>query len=118
MAALRSLRSLAIHLSIVALVILLVKPYESSFGSTRRSVNSRFKTDYNGADNGMCASAVTVHGYKCQEFEVTTDDGYILSVQRIPEGRVGGGDGRNRQPVLLQHGVLVYAEDQWGKQRD
>ncbi|MCD9641602.1 hypothetical protein HAX54_027900 [Datura stramonium] len=51
-----------------------------------------------------CASA-RIHGYKCQEYEVTTD-GYILSVQRIPEGRVGGG-GPDRQPVLLQHGVLV-----------
>ncbi|KAF3658980.1 putative blue copper protein-like [Capsicum annuum] len=39
---------------------------------------------------------------------VTTDDGYILGVQRIPEGRVGGGgQNRHRQPVLLQHGVLV-----------
>jgi lysosomal acid lipase/cholesteryl ester hydrolase len=55
---------------------------------------------------GICSAAVTVHGYKCQEFEVTTDDGYILSVQRIPEGRAGGG-GSNRPPVLLQHGVLV-----------
>ncbi|KAL6497601.1 hypothetical protein OROHE_027230 [Orobanche hederae] len=55
---------------------------------------------------GVCSAAVTIHGYKCEEFEVTTDDGYILSVQRIPEGRTGGG-GPNRQPVLLQHGVLV-----------
>ncbi|CAK7325123.1 unnamed protein product [Dovyalis caffra] len=40
---------------------------------------------------------------------VVTDDGYILSVQRIPEGRVGaGGNGdAKRQPVLIQHGVLV-----------
>ncbi|KAB1227819.1 Triacylglycerol lipase 2 [Morella rubra] len=38
--------------------------------------------------------------------QVTTRDGYILSLQRIPEGRVGGGPDK-RQPVLLQHGVLV-----------
>ncbi|KAF9602363.1 hypothetical protein IFM89_027037 [Coptis chinensis] len=55
---------------------------------------------------GLCAASVLYHGYKCQEFEVKTDDGYILSMQRIPEGRVGGG-GRNKPPVLLQHGVLV-----------
>ncbi|XP_073153777.1 triacylglycerol lipase 2-like [Henckelia pumila] len=55
---------------------------------------------------GICSDAVAIHGYKCQEFEVRTDDGYILSVQRIPQGRAGGG-GKNRQPVLLQHGVLV-----------
>ncbi|KAJ0832619.1 putative triacylglycerol lipase [Helianthus annuus] len=35
----------------------------------------------------ICASAVTKYGYKCQEIDVTTEDGYILSVQRIPVGR-------------------------------
>lgn len=63
-------------------------------------------TSYGDNGAGMCATTVAPHGYKCQEFEVKTDDGYILSVQRIPQGRVGGG-GQIRQPVLLQHGVLV-----------
>lgn len=37
-----------------------------------------------------------------------TEDGYILSMQRIPEGREGdGGSGQGRPPVLLQHGVLM-----------
>jgi lysosomal acid lipase/cholesteryl ester hydrolase len=42
---------------------------------------------------------------------VVTEDGYILSVQRIPGGRVGvGGNGdTKRQPVLIQHGVLVVS---------
>lgn len=40
-------------------------------------------------------------------FQVRTQDGYILSMQRIPEGRVDGGYGTKRQPVLIQHGVLV-----------
>lgn len=45
----------------------------------------------------------------CVLFQVVTPDGYILSVQRIPEGRAGGGGsgGTNKQPVLIQHGVLV-----------
>ncbi|OVA17526.1 Alpha/beta hydrolase fold-1 [Macleaya cordata] len=59
---------------------------------------------------GLCASSVTIHGYNCQELEVKTEDGYILSMQRIPQGRGGGGGGgggKDKQPVLLQHGVLV-----------
>lgn len=42
-------------------------------------------------------------------FQVTTQDGYILSLQRIPEGRVGGGENK-RPAVLIQHGVLVVIE--------
>lgn len=54
---------------------------------------------------GMCyAAAVIVRGYKCQEFVVKTDDGYLLSVQRISGG---GGGTQSKSPVLLQHGVLV-----------
>ncbi|CAI9111562.1 OLC1v1011813C1 [Oldenlandia corymbosa var. corymbosa] len=55
---------------------------------------------------GICASAVAIHGYKCQEFDVKTDDGYILNLQRIPQG-VAADNSTNRPPVLLQHGVLV-----------
>ncbi|KAF8399932.1 hypothetical protein HHK36_015803 [Tetracentron sinense] len=84
-------------------LVLVVEPHRAH-GSSRGS--------YGAADLsvpplvGLCASSVIVHGYKCQEFEVKTEDGYVLSMQRIPEGRVGGG-GKNKQPVLLQHGVLV-----------
>jgi hypothetical protein len=40
--------------------------------------------------------------------QVTTVDGYILSLQRIPRGRHAGAVGTGLgPPVLLQHGVLV-----------
>ncbi|KAJ7974784.1 Lipase [Quillaja saponaria] len=60
--------------------------------------------------NGICATSVIVNGYKCQELQVTTKDGYILSLQRIPGGRGEQGDhstGIKKQPVIIQHGVLV-----------
>ncbi|KAM0932181.1 putative triacylglycerol lipase [Dioscorea sansibarensis] len=79
---------------------LMIWPHLSSSHPLTRSLFTSPDTD------GICASMVTPHGYKCQEFEVKTEDGYILSMQRIPEGRVGG-DGGNRQPVLLQHGILM-----------
>ncbi|KAF0901085.1 hypothetical protein E2562_037651 [Oryza meyeriana var. granulata] len=64
-----------------------------------------------GTGGGACAMAVVPFGYACEEHEVTTQDGYILALQRIPRGRgVAGAGGRGcgaLQPVLLQHGVLV-----------
>ncbi|KAK1369864.1 hypothetical protein POM88_035956 [Heracleum sosnowskyi] len=41
-------------------------------------------------------------------FQVTTQDGYILSMQHIPNGRSGGSTG-SKPPVLLQHGLLMDA---------
>ncbi|XP_077228096.1 triacylglycerol lipase 2-like [Tasmannia lanceolata] len=56
---------------------------------------------------GICESLVVVQGYPCKEFNVKTGDGYILSIQRIPEGHGGGNGAKNKQPILLQHGVLM-----------
>ncbi|KAK4768627.1 hypothetical protein SAY87_003768 [Trapa incisa] len=56
---------------------------------------------------GICATSVTTHGYKCQEFDAK--DGYILSLQRISDGRTGTGTGTggNTEPVIIQHGILM-----------
>lgn len=56
--------------------------------------------------DGICEAMVQRQGYVCEEHTVTTQDGYILSMQRIPEGRSGKTPG-NRPPVLLQHGLLM-----------
>ncbi|GAV62429.1 Abhydrolase_1 domain-containing protein/Abhydro_lipase domain-containing protein [Cephalotus follicularis] len=56
-------------------------------------------------NDGVCKSMVETQGYSCQEHTVTTEDGYILSMQRVPVGRSGNKTGK--PPVLLQHGVLV-----------
>ncbi|OMP07534.1 Alpha/beta hydrolase-1 [Corchorus olitorius] len=58
------------------------------------------------SQDGICNKMVVPQGYPCEEHMVTTEDGYILSLQRIPTGRSGGTPG-NSQPVLLQHGLLV-----------
>ncbi|NXO44987.1 LIPM Lipase, partial [Locustella ochotensis] len=47
---------------------------------------------------------IVFHGYPSKEYEVMTEDGYFLSLNRIPHGR---GDARrpgSKYPVLLVHG--------------
>uniref|UniRef100_A0A672TSF6 Lipase n=1 Tax=Strigops habroptila TaxID=2489341 RepID=A0A672TSF6_STRHB len=44
---------------------------------------------------------IRYHGYPSEEYEVTTEDGYILSVYRIPAGR-----NRKKPVVFLQHAFL------------
>ncbi|GER47492.1 lipase, partial [Striga asiatica] len=89
---------------IIALLGFLSLHHQAFVSSRRLSLHPEDDDDV--APDGVCSAAVSVHGYKCQEYNVTTDDGYILSVQNIPQGRAGS-PGPNRPPVLLQHGVLV-----------
>lgn len=59
---------------------------------------------------GMCRSRVAAYGYPCEEYHVTTEDGYILSLKRIPYG-LSGSTEITRTPVLLFHGLLVVRQD-------
>ncbi|KAE9619864.1 putative triacylglycerol lipase [Lupinus albus] len=91
---------------ILCFLVLAYVPYQTHASS--RSSISRKNLVLDPSLKGLCASVVIGHGYKCHELEVTTKDGYILSLQRIPEGRYeSGGIGTKKQPVIIQHGVLV-----------
>ncbi|QHO36913.1 Triacylglycerol lipase [Arachis hypogaea] len=56
-------------------------------------------------DDGICKRMVETQGYTCEEHKVTTVDGYILSLQRMPAGR--SGKAADKPPVLLQHGLFI-----------
>ena len=48
-------------------------------------------------------------GYPAEEHHVTTKDGYILSLQRIPKGIKGAPS--NGQVVFMQHGLFSSSAD-------
>uniref|UniRef100_A0A8C3BYH1 Partial AB-hydrolase lipase domain-containing protein n=1 Tax=Cairina moschata TaxID=8855 RepID=A0A8C3BYH1_CAIMO len=49
---------------------------------------------------------IRYYGYPCEEYEVTTKDGYILGVFRIPSGRNMQNTGK-KPAVLLHHGTFA-----------
>ncbi|VEN37645.1 unnamed protein product [Callosobruchus maculatus] len=55
---------------------------------------------------------VEKQGYPLESHEVVTEDGYILTVHRIPHGVKNGTDGkRERPPVLMMHSLLCSSMD-------
>ncbi|CAN7938446.1 unnamed protein product, partial [Ixodes hexagonus] len=50
-------------------------------------------------------------GYPAERHNVTTEDGYILEIDRIPHGLTESSQGETRTPVLCVHGVVSSAAD-------
>ncbi|KFP82337.1 Lipase member M, partial [Acanthisitta chloris] len=50
---------------------------------------------------------IRFHGYPSEEYSVMTEDGYFLSLNRIPYGRRNAGHSESRSPVLIVHGFAL-----------
>ncbi|CAI2369452.1 unnamed protein product [Moneuplotes crassus] len=49
-------------------------------------------------------------GFGYEEYQVTTQDGYILTLMRIPNGPESPSDIINKEPILMSHGAFAAAE--------
>ena len=51
-------------------------------------------------------------GYPVETHQVITDDGYILTMHRIPHGKISPRTDSERRPaVYVQHGILSSSAD-------
>ncbi|CAN8023460.1 unnamed protein product, partial [Ixodes persulcatus] len=55
------------------------------------------------------AELIRSKGYVAEEYQVVTQDGYVLSLQRMPHGRSSTKSRKSRPPVLLVHGLFSSA---------
>lgn len=54
---------------------------------------------------------IALHGYKAESHTITTEDGYILTVHRIPRSKHDYDDMYSKKTVLLHHGLLASSAD-------
>lgn len=60
--------------------------------------------------SALVTQLITAYGYPAENHIVTTADGYILQIQRIPYGRAGPpSPGTQQKVIYLQHGLLDSA---------
>ncbi|NXA62733.1 LICH hydrolase, partial [Mohoua ochrocephala] len=94
------------------LVLLCSQGIAFSAGFTAASIPSADASRCKKSRNPECfmnvSEIIRYHGYPSEEYEVTTEDGYILGVFRIPTGRKRQNTGK-KPAVLLHHGVLADA---------
>ncbi|RMC11809.1 hypothetical protein DUI87_11935 [Hirundo rustica rustica] len=66
---------------------------------------------YNPERSMNISQKILFHGYPSEEHDVMTEDGYFLSLNRIPHGKGVAGFSGRRNPVLIVHGFCLDGGD-------
>ncbi|CAJ2668468.1 unnamed protein product [Trifolium pratense] len=90
--------------TIVSLISILLICIAIAQGKNTLYTTKEFSVSSSVNNDGICKTIVETQGYICEEHTVTTEDGYILSLQRIPAGR--SGKNATKPPVLIHHGLF------------
>ena len=54
---------------------------------------------------------IRYNGYPAEQYNVITDDGYIINIQTIPHGRQKSYSADPKPVILVQHGLLSSSSD-------
>lgn len=76
----------------------------------RGLVNEQDALSRNPGIQNFTASVIERDGYQFEEHEVTTPDGYLLTVYRVT-GKIGAEVVPGKKVVFLQHGLLMSSAD-------
>ncbi|XP_072827656.1 lipase member J isoform X3 [Vicugna pacos] len=78
------------------------------FGTTHGAYRNR--RSMNPEENMNISQIISYWGYPDEEYDITTEDGYILGLYRIPYGKTNSDNSSaQRLVVYLQHGLLTSA---------
>ncbi|XP_016872034.1 lipase member K isoform X3 [Homo sapiens] len=77
----------------------------SMYGYDKKGNNANPEANMN------ISQIISYWGYPYEEYDVTTKDGYILGIYRIPHGRGCPGRTAPKPAVYLQHGLIASASN-------
>nr|KAF6425134.1 lipase family member J [Molossus molossus] len=70
----------------------------------------RYQRSVNPETNMNISQIISYWGYPDEEYDIVTEDGYILGLYRIPYGKIkSDNNSAQRRVVYLQHGLLTSA---------